>query len=212
MKVLVVPTGVANLASIRAGLERAGAEVEVGHDGAAVARAAAVVLPGVGAFGAGRAALDALGLVEPLRARVQADRPTLAVCLGMQLLAVGSEETPGALGLGLVDALVMRFPERVKVPQLGWNRVAAHAKSRYLTDGHAYFANSYRVVDEPAGWASSRADHGGAFTAAIERGHVLACQFHPELSGAWGLAVLRRWLDAARDLAGVDPSAAREEA
>ncbi|MCC6624239.1 MAG: imidazole glycerol phosphate synthase subunit HisH [Deltaproteobacteria bacterium] len=197
MKVLVVPTGVANLASIRAGFLRAGAEVEVTHDADLVRRAPAVVLPGVGAFGAGRAALDGLGLVDALRERIAADRPLFAVCLGMQLLAVGSDETPEARGLGVLDAHVGRFPDTVKVPQLGWNRVVAHPGSRYVTNGYAYFANSYRIADEPAGFAASMADHGGPFCAALERGALLACQFHPELSGAWGLDLMRRWLGAA---------------
>lgn len=193
-----MPTGVANLASIIAGLERAGATPVMARDGDEVARAEAVVLPGVGAFGAGRAALDAAGMVAPLVARVQADRPLLAICLGMQLLARRSDETPGVAGLGVVDAHVGRFPDTVKVPQLGWNHVAAAAGSRYVTNGYAYFANSYRMDEAPAGFAASLADHGGGFCAAIERGHLLACQFHPELSGPWGLALMTRWLEAAR--------------
>lgn len=197
MRVLVVPTGVANLASIRAGFERAGAEVEVTRDAQAVEHAQAVVLPGVGAFGAGRDALDASGLVAAMRSRVAYGRPLFAVCLGMQLLARQSEETPGAWGLALIDGDVTRFPDSVKVPQLGWNRVSAHPKSRYLTDGHAYFANSFRIADAPEGFEASMSDHGGPFCAALERGALLACQFHPELSGAWGLGVMRRWLDVA---------------
>ena len=219
MKVLVVPTGIANVASILAGLERAGAEPELTHDADAVAQARAVVLPGVGAFGAGRAALDANGMFEALRTRIAAERPLFAVCLGMQLLAETSDETSGVQGLGVLGAHVGRFappapPARppaaalaapggapaspaLKIPQLGWNRVTAHPGSRYLVDGHAYFANSYRIAAAPEGFLASTADHGGTFCAAVERGHLLACQFHPELSGPWGLGLMRRWLEAA---------------
>lgn len=197
--VVIVRTGVANLASVLAGFRRLGVTPDVTTDPAAVAAARAVVLPGVGAFGAGMAALHEFGLAAPLTARVAAGRPLLAVCLGLQLLAIASDEAPGVPGLGVLDGHVARFPDTVKVPQLGWNQVAPDAGCRLLEPGYAYFANSYRLVDAPAGWTAARTDHGGSFTAALERGPILACQFHPELSGPWGLALLDRWLTAARE-------------
>lgn len=187
MDVVVIPTGTANVASVLAGLRAAGADPRVGTD----VTAEAVVLPGVGAFGAGRAALDALGLVEPLQERVRAGSKTLAVCLGLQLLAEASDEDPGVPGLGVIPGVVRRF-SGVRVPQLGWNEVLGDGA--LLRPGYAYFANSYRLVEPPAGWTVATADHGGPFVAAIERGRVLGCQFHPELSGAWGIALLSRWL------------------
>lgn len=204
MNVLVVETGTANTASVLAGLRRAGGQPEV--LGAAdvdralvpeiVARADRLVLPGVGAFAAARGALDAQGVVEALRDRIVAGRPTLGICLGMQLMASASEESPGVEGLGVWDATVRRFRGPVRVPQLGWNRVVAGEGCRLLVDGVAYFANSYRLDAVPPGWSGAVADHGGPFVAAVERGAVLACQFHPELSGAWGQDLLRRWLEA----------------
>ena len=80
---------------------------------------------------------------------------------------------------------------------MGWNEVEPGAGSRYLSPGWAYFANSFRYTQVPPGWTVATADHGGEFVAAMERGSVLAVQFHPELSGAWGAAVLSRWLEAA---------------
>jgi len=196
--VVLVRTGVANLASVLAALQRLGVRPEVTTDAARVAAADAAILPGVGAFGAGVAALREHGLDTALRARVAAERPLLAVCLGLQLLASTSDETPGVTGLGLLDAHVARFPDTVKVPQLGWNQVVPDDGCTFLAPGYAYFANSFRLVDAPAGWRAARADHGGPFVAALERGPILACQFHPELSGPWGLALLDRWLAAAR--------------
>lgn len=203
-RVAVIRTGVANLASVLAGLERLGAAVHPATTAAEVAAASHVLLPGVGAFAPGMAALLASGLAEPLRARVAAGRPTLAICLGMQLLADASDESPGVPGLGLIPARVTRFPAAptsgphgpsgpIKVPQLGWNRVTPDAPG-LVEPGHAYFANSYRIPEAPAGWLAARADHGGPFCAALQRGPVLACQFHPELSGPWGLALIGRWL------------------
>lgn len=197
--VVIVRTGVANLASVLAGLRRLGVTPDVTTDPAAVRAAQAVILPGVGAFGAGMAALHEHDLAAPLKERAAAGRPLLSVCLGLQLLASSSDEAPGVPGLGVFDAHVARFPDTVKVPQLGWNKVAPDAGCRLLEPGYAYFANSYRLPEAPAGWSAARAEHGGPFIAALEKGALLACQFHPELSGPWGLALLDRWLTAARE-------------
>jgi glutamine amidotransferase len=194
MDVVVVRTGTANTASVLAALARAGARAEIAHDPDRVAGAAHVVLPGVGAFAAAREALDRDGLVEVLQARLQAGRPTLGICLGLQLLCEGSDESPGVAGLGVVPGRLRRFDGPVRVPQLGWNAVAPDPGCALLQPGHAYFANSYRLTEPPPGWSSALTDHGGRFVSAFERGAVLACQFHPELSGAWGHALLVRWL------------------
>ncbi len=97
-------------------------------------------------------------------------------------------------GLGLVDASVRRYPATVRVPQFGWNRVEGPQSSGYLRSGYAYFANAYRLSRAPQGWDCAMAEHGGPFVAALERGDVVACQFHPELSGLYGAALLGRWL------------------
>jgi len=219
-EVVIVKTGVANLASVIAAFERLGAATVVTTDPDLVREARAVMLPGVGAFGAGMAALRAGdgALAEALRGRFAADRPTMAICLGLQLLCHSSEETPGVEGLGLLAGHVTRFADAasLKVPQLGWNRVEIESDSHiatsesnshiatnesdshlFLEPGFAYFANSYKLDVAPPGWRAARANHGGPFIAALERGHLLACQFHPELSGPWGMALMGRWLDAA---------------
>lgn len=126
--------------------------------------------------------------------RVVTGRPTLAICVGMQLLAEGSEESPDAVGLGVVQAGMTRFGPGLRVPQLGWNRVVAGDGCRFLEDGWAYFANSYRLETHPDGWSGATSEYGGEFVSGLERGDLLACQFHPELSGTWGSAVLARWL------------------
>lgn len=196
-EVLVVRTGTANLASVACGLARAGATPRIVDDPAAVASADAVVLPGVGAFGAAMETLSACALAGPLVARIARGAPTLAICLGVQLFAASSEETDGVAGLGVFDGRVERFTGDVRVPQLGWNRVAPENGSRFIEPGFAYFANSYCLRDLPPGWTGAYADYGGRFVAAVERGAVLGCQFHPELSGRWGTELIARWLEAA---------------
>jgi imidazole glycerol phosphate synthase glutamine amidotransferase subunit len=193
--VTIVPTGTANTASVRAAFNRLGATVTEVGAADDVASAAALVLPGVGAFGAAISRVDDLGLRQPLQDRVEAGAPTLAICVGMQLLSGTSEESPGAQGLGVIDYPVGRFGVHLKVPQLGWNQVEPAPGSRFVESGWAYFANSFRLEHVPEGWVGATTDYGGEFVSAMERGDVLACQFHPELSGRWGAQLLARWLE-----------------
>lgn len=195
--VSVVSTGVANVASVLAAFRRLGAEPLEVNQPEAVASAEHLVLPGVGAFAAAMQALQIRELVHPLRERVRRGQSTLAICLGLQLFASESEESPNVAGLGIWPDRVVRLSSK-RVPQLGWNRVDAARESRYLESGYAYYANSYCLGAEPLGWTASWSDHDGKLVAAVERGGVLACQFHPELSGAWGEQLLRRWLEGAR--------------
>jgi glutamine amidotransferase len=194
----VVRTGTANTASVMAALRRLGAEPELTADAAWVREAERLVLPGVGAFAAAMDELGRAGLVEPLRERLRAGRATLCICLGLQLLAESSEESPGATGLAVMPgAQVTRLapPAPMRVPQLGWNLVTPAAGARFLNEqGYAYYANSFALHTPPEGWACATTEHGARFVAAAERGGVLACQFHPELSGAWGLALIGRWM------------------
>jgi imidazole glycerol phosphate synthase glutamine amidotransferase subunit len=194
-EVVVVPTGTANLASVQAALDRLGARARLAECAAMIEDATHVVLPGVGSFGAAVAGLRAAGFDEALAARIRAGRATLAMCVGLQVLFEASDESPHAAGLGVFPGRVERFPDGVRVPQFGWNRVAPEPGCRLLEPGYAYFANSYRVQDAPA-CAVATAEHGGRFVAALERGRVLACQFHPELSDAYGQELIARWLKA----------------
>lgn len=194
MSVSIVPTGTANLASVAAGVTRAGGVPCMVEDPRKIAEDAALVLPGVGSFRAAMERLESRGFAEPLRRRIDENRPTLCICVGHQVLVRASEESPGSSGLGAVDAKVERFVPPLRVPQIGWNAVRAARGSRFVVDGYAYFANSYFLRGCPEGWLESEADYGVTFVAAMERGNLLSCQFHPELSGPWGVDVLKRWL------------------
>ncbi len=192
----VVRTGTANLASVLAALRRLGTAPVLVDGPEAVRSVDHLVLPGVGALGAAMDGLRGAGVTEALVERIASGRPTLAVCLGLQILLEGSEESPGVEGLGVVPGRAARFPSdpALRVPQLGWNQVEPETNSRLLAAGYAYFAHSFRLADAPEGWSVAWTRHGGRYVSALERGGVLACQFHPELSGAWGLDLLRRWL------------------
>jgi imidazole glycerol-phosphate synthase subunit HisF len=192
--VVIVDSGVANLASIAGAFRRLGATVVVTAEPAIARVATRLVLPGVGAFGAGRAALRDSGLDAVIQDAAARGTPLLGICLGMQLLCDASEETPGVAGLGVIAATCRRLSSGVRVPHLGWNAVTPDPGARFVTPGVAAFANSYALHDAPAPWTRAWATHGAPFVAALERGPILACQFHPELSGAYGAALLERWL------------------
>jgi len=194
--VVVIRTGTANIASMMAALRRLDVAPLLTADPDVIRAADRVVLPGVGAFAAALEHLHEDGADAAIAERATAGRPLLAVCLGLQMLARESEESPGVTGLGVLPVDVTRFPEDVQVPQLGWNKVTPTSGSRFIEEGYAYYANSYRLPELPAGWEGAWSEHGDRFVAAAERGDVLACQFHPELSGAWGHELLGRWLRA----------------
>lgn len=191
--VAVVSTGVANTASVIAAINRCGFETVLTDDVGTVRDAERVVLPGVGSFAAGMYQLRASRLTEAIRERVEEQRPLLAICLGLQLLCAESDESPGIDGIGAIGERVRRLPENLAVPQFGWNKVNAE-NCELLTSGYAYYANSYCLTSVPDGWAAATTVYGASFVAAIERGPVVACQFHPELSGNWGNALIKRWL------------------
>lgn len=192
-RVAIVDTGVANVRSLTTALEHLGFEGIVTSDGSFIQQASFAILPGVGSFGAAIYRIDRFNLRQPICNRILANAPTLAICLGMQLLGKGSEESAGARGLGIVPAVATRFDASLTVPQLGWNHVLPQALGA-VRDGCGYFANSYRFTTVPAGWRVAISDYGGPFISAMWRGDILACQFHPELSGEWGETLLECWL------------------
>jgi imidazole glycerol phosphate synthase glutamine amidotransferase subunit len=195
--VTIIDLGIANRASVANAFERLGVEYVFTCDADQVRTARRLVLPGVGAFGAGMDRLRRRSLVSAVRAAVEQGTPTLGICLGFQLLCEASDESPGVEGIGIIPGRCTRLPAEVRVPHLGWNAVQAPDGPSLVTSGMAAFANSFALRDAPPDWAVSRSEHGTPFIAAAERGNVLACQFHPELSGAWGITLLDRWLRGA---------------
>jgi len=201
-QLFIAATGAANLASVKAMCDRAGVEALVTDDPEALFGAERALLPGVGAFGAAMAALRSKGLDRALAARISEGLPTMGICLGMQMFCVSSEETPGVSGIGAIACDVGRFITSLPLPQLGWNRVEPAGNDRFIKPGWAYFANSYRVLGAPEGYISARSRYGEEFAAAVEGGideasgvpAILLCQFHPELSGPWGLDLFMRWM------------------
>jgi len=194
----VVDYGSGNLRSVQKAFEHVGVPVEVGRDPGRIAGAAALVLPGVGAFGAAMAQLEVLGLVGPILSRIEAGVPFLGVCLGLQLLFEGSEEDPGSCGLGVVRGDVRALPSRVKVPHIGWNQ-AERLRDSDVFDGIPdltafYFVHSYAVVPRSPAAVLTMTDYGGvSFVSSVEVDNVTAVQFHPEKSSTLGLRFYRNF-------------------
>ncbi|MFJ6196387.1 imidazole glycerol phosphate synthase subunit HisH [Micromonospora sp. NPDC092111] len=201
-RIVVLDYGSGNLRSAERALAHVGADVTVTDDLSAAARADGLVVPGVGAFAACMAGIEALGAGPVIAERVAADRPVLGICVGMQVLfAHGDEHGVVTKGLGLLPGGVTRLPAD-RLPHMGWNTVTPPAGSVLFAglpaDSRFYFVHSYGVVD-PAGLAGAgarvtTAHHGTDFVAAVERGALSAAQFHPEKSAETGAALLRNWL------------------
>ncbi len=190
---LLFDYGVGNLHSLRKALDRVGARTAVTDDPARLADADVAVLPGVGAFGHVMDALEPAR--DDLRARHAAGKPTLGVCIGMQALYQGSEETPDHAGLGVLPGTVARLPPSAgKVPHMGWNTLDAPPESPLaaFAGRHVYYVHSYAAAPGPEALATT--EYGTPYAAAVRAGNTLAFQFHPEKSSGVGhdLLVLAR--------------------
>jgi imidazole glycerol-phosphate synthase len=192
--------GAGNVRSLRNAIQSQGfslTEIERPED---ILKAERLIFPGVGAFGAAMERLHALGYVEPLRAYLAEGRPYLGICIGLQTLFEGSDESPGVQGLGLIPGQIRRFDaSNLSVPHMGWNGVRVQRPSPLFADytgEKLYFVHSYRAVPGPesADWLLATTDYGDPFVSAVQRGRVAAVQFHPEKSGAAGLRLLRHFL------------------
>ena len=195
----VIDYGVNNVGSVMNALRRVGAAAYVARSDADLARARAIVLPGIGAFDTGVKNLRALGLFDAIRARVQGDGvPILGICLGMQLLTKGSEEG-SAEGLGLIDAETRKLSlesttaSDLKLPHMGW--CETRCTDEALFDGlraegtRFYYVHSYRVVCADPRDVAATASYGQEFASAVHRGPIYGTQFHPEKSHRFGLRV-----------------------
>jgi glutamine amidotransferase len=199
--VALLDYGVGNLHSAAKALDRAGADVRVVPTVAEAAGAAGLVVPGVGAYGACLTGLGSAGGAAAVATWLDGGRPLLGICVGMQLLFEASEEGPVADGVGVVPGKIRRLTGPVKIPHIGWDEVTVRPGSRLfagLGDGtRFYFVHSY--APEADGEAvAAVCDYGGRFAAAVEHGNLFGTQFHPEKSGAAGLALLANFVGEVR--------------
>jgi glutamine amidotransferase len=204
--IAVLDYGIGNLRSAEKALQKVGADARLTRDPALVADARAVVLPGVGAFGACMDALRGAGLESVVHDAVDSGRPFLGICVGMQMLFDDSDENPDARGLGIIPGSVRWIPVGVKRPQMQWNRLTVRTHDPMLVGpGLAdveggpwvYFVHSLHGVPRDDRDVVATCEYGGTLNAVFRRDNVIATQFHPEKSGVSGLALLRNFVAGA---------------
>lgn len=200
--IAIVDYGVGNLFSLKSSFAMIGAQAQVSADPAVLRSADRIILPGVGAFSDAAEKLRSSGLAQALVDEARGGKPLLGICLGMQLLFDKSYEYGAHTGLGLIPGSVRPIadviPAGLKIPHIGWNALhftGAHPLFAAVGEGaHVYFVHSYYAADcEEAVIAT--AEYGAPLTAAVARGNVMGCQFHPEKSGAVGLSILKAFAE-----------------
>ena len=206
--IAVLDYGIGNLRSAEKALQKVGADARLTRDPAFVASADAVVLPGVGAFGACMDALRGAGLEDVVYGAVDSGRPFLGICVGMQMLFTSSQEDLDARGLDIISGTVKWIPPGVKRPQMQWNKLSFTQPDDAMFEGEllrdasngswVYFVHSLHGVPMDPSLVAATCDYGVTLNAAFRQDNVFATQFHPEKSGASGLALLDNFVKAAR--------------
>lgn len=196
--IAIIDYGAGNMQSVEKALRHLGCQCQITADPGELAAAQAAVLPGVGAFGDAMGQLRARGLEEPIRQFVSSGKPFLGICLGLQILFEESEESPGVKGLGLLRGRVLRLPKEsgLKIPHIGWNSLAVRKPGGLFAgvegEPYVYFVHSYYLRAEED-VVTATAEYGTTIHAAVQKGNLLACQFHPEKSGQVGLSLLENF-------------------
>lgn len=201
--IAIVDYGAGNLRSVQNTLKHVGAETKTVSKPSELDGADKIVLPGVGAFGAGMAALRESGFVEPIIQAAKAGVPLLGICLGMQYLFETSEEMGTHQGLGLLPGQVVKFPPNGPlVPHIGWNQLHIRQQSpllRGVNEGdYAYFVHSYYVEAADPNDILASTDYGLNYASVVGRGNIFGIQCHPEKSQHVGQRILRNFVEDIR--------------
>ena len=194
--IAVIDYGAGNLRSVTNVLDLFQAEYQVVRDASSISQASKVLLPGVGHFGQLSSAIDQLDLRSALIESIRSGIPYLGICLGMQVLFSGSDESPESKGLGIFDASVHKFESSERVPHMGWNTLDSQAPSALVeanqVQEYAYFAHSYFCPVVPS--TTFTCEYGSVFSAVVEENNVFGVQFHPEKSAQFGVGVIRKFV------------------
>ncbi|HWQ20319.1 MAG TPA: imidazole glycerol phosphate synthase subunit HisH [Methanotrichaceae archaeon] len=200
LMIAIVDYGMGNLFSIYNAMARVSGSPEIVREPEGLKDASAIVVPGVGAFGMCMERLSRFG--PSLSEALSSGTPILGICIGMQALFERSEESPGARGLGWIEGEVVRLPDGVMIPQMGWNNLSIKKEIEILDgikDGDLfYFVHSYYCVPKDSSVVCATTEHGAEIAAAVAKGSLFATQFHPEKSGAKGLKILENFVRLTR--------------
>lgn len=202
--IAIIDYDAGNIRSVEKALAFLGENPVVTRDSAKILGADGVILPGVGAFGDAMQKLQAYGLDETVRTCVDRNMPFLGICLGLQLLFEGSEESPGVEGLHVLDGRIVKIPSEVglKVPHIGWNSLQFPNRGRLFENinenPYVYFVHSFYLQAADESIVTATADYGVQIHASVEKGNLFACQFHPEKSSDVGMQILMNFIKAVR--------------
>lgn len=203
--IAIIDYDAGNVKSVEKALQYLGEEARVTRDAEIILHAEKIILPGVGAFGDAMNRLHQYGLVPVIRQAVEKNVPFLGICLGLQLMFEGSEESPGVEGLGLLKGRILRIPEGkgIKVPHIGWNSLSYPNPGRLFRgipeNSYVYFVHSYYLAAQDESIVTATTWYGTDIHASVEKGNLFACQFHPEKSSDTGLAILRNFIRIGRE-------------
>jgi imidazole glycerol-phosphate synthase subunit HisH len=201
--IAVVDYGAGNLASVANALEKIGAPVTITHDPEEIRKADGVIVPGVGAAADTMKHLSTLSLTGVIMDVIAEGKPYLGICMGMQVLLSRSFEGGEHPCLDVIDGSVLRLPEGLPIPHMGWNQVRQQGDHPLFAgipdDTDFYFVHSYFVEPSDETWVGGRTEYGRWFTSAVCRGNVMGTQFHPEKSGYWGLRLLENFVAIVTD-------------
>lgn len=199
--IAIIDYGAGNLRSVANALTKLGYAPKITSNAREALKAQAVILPGVGAAADAMKGLARLGLTEPVRQIIAADRPFFGVCLGLQILFTATEEGNGQKCLGIFAGSVRRLPSRLKIPHMGWNQVKqrfSHPIFNGIPDEtNFYFVHSYYADPEDKSLVVGETEYGVPFCSVLTRGNLVATQFHPEKSGEYGLKMYQNFLNLA---------------
>jgi glutamine amidotransferase len=205
IKLIILDYDVGNFRNVQKAFQAVNAEAEISNSAEVARKADALVLPGVAAFGDAMRHLQERGLDQPVMEAVQAGKPVLGICVGLQLLFEESEEMGQHRGLGVLPGRVVRFPTGLTVPHMGWNQIEPqqdHPLLRQVDPGDfAYFAHSYYAAPQQAQDIIACTDYGLPYPSIVGRDNVCAIQFHPEKSQHVGLQILKNFVDFAETIA-----------
>ena len=206
--IAIIDYDAGNLKSVEKACLMLGQECIVTRGRRDILHADGVILPGVGSFGMAMEQLKRYELDKVIRETVEQGKPFLGICLGLQLLFAGSEESDGVEGLGLLEGRIVRIPEGDgrKIPHIGWNSLSLRNDGRLFCglpvqaggQPYVYFVHSYYLKAEDASIVTAVTEYGVPMHDSVERGNIFACQFHPEKSSAVGLKILKNFADLAR--------------
>lgn len=197
--IAIIDYDAGNIKSVEKALQYLGEETVITRDGETILAADGVILPGVGAFGDAMEKLRDYGLVSVIRECADRQIPFLGICLGLQLMFEESQESPGVEGLCLLKGKILRIPGDggLKVPHIGWNNLHFPHPGRLFEgvpeDSYVYFVHSYYLHADEDAVVTASTEYGTLIHAAVEKGNLFACQFHPEKSSEAGLQILRNF-------------------